>query len=270
MERRISTDLKPVPARLNRWTAVTRPLRHVLREACCYFLTQLPLFRRMSRVQAQTKGLPIVYVHGYGQSCGSFWPLTRALSTLGHGPMFAYDYSTLSDIESSADELGRLIDSVLLSTGAPKVDLIGHSMGGVVIVEHLRKAGREHYVRRCITLASAHGGIRWPGPLPGRAASQLRRGSRYLRELSAAELLIPFLNVSPENDDFVYPAAALSARGTEARIKNVGHIAVLFSEEMFRAAAAFLGEEEARYPSVPVSGVYSLAELSDPELTRSG
>src|ERR1051325_2743058 len=122
----IYTDASPSPKRK---TSASRLVRHAVREACCYFLTQLPLFGRMSKARGQAKGLPIIYVHGYGQNCGSFWALTRALSALGHGPMFAYNYSSLKNIESSADGLGRFIEGVQRATGAPKVDLIGHSMG---------------------------------------------------------------------------------------------------------------------------------------------
>jgi len=265
MERRIYTDASPGLMRRKRKTSATCLLRHAVREVCCYFLTQLPLFRRMSKVRGRTKGVPIICVHGYGQNCGSFWALTRALSTRGHGPIFAYDYSSLNGIESSADGLGRFIDAVRLSTGAPRVDLIGHSMGGVVIAEHLRSAGCEHNVRRCITLASAHGGIRWPGPLPGRGAAQIRRDSAYRRKLATARLPIPVLNVSSENDDFVFPATALSALGTEVSIRDVGHIALLFSEEMFQTASAFLGEEEAvRSPFFPANQTYALAEINPP------
>jgi triacylglycerol lipase len=274
MERRIYTHVSPDLARRKRKTA-TWLLGHTMREVCCYFLTQLPLFRRMSKVRGRTKGLPIICVHGYGQNCGSFWALTRALSALGHGPMFAYDYSTMNDIESCADGLGRFIEGVKRKTGAPRVDLIGHSMGGVVIAEYFRSAGGEHHVRRCITLASAHGGIRWPGPLPGRAASQLRRDSAYLRELARAKLPIPVLNVSSENDDFVFPTKALSEYGREMSIEGVGHIAVLFSEKMFQTAAAFLGEEEAvRSPFVPARQTYALAQINPlaagPELAATG
>ena len=275
MERRIHTDVSPSLARPKRRTSGTRLLRHVVREVCCYVLTQLPLFRRMSKARGQAKGLPIIYVHGYGQSCGSFWALTRALSALGHGPMFAYNYSTLNDIDRSAEGLGRFIERVRGATGAPRVDLIGHSMGGVVIAAHLRSAGGEHNVRRCITLASAHGGIRWPGPLPGRGAGQLRRGSAYLRNLAIARLPIPVLNVSSQNDDFVFPATALSEQGTEVNIGDVGHIALLFSEKMFQTAAAFLGEEEAaRSPFVPADQTYALPEINPraagPELAATG
>jgi pimeloyl-ACP methyl ester carboxylesterase len=189
--------------------------------------------------------------------------------------MFAYNYSTLNDIDSSADRLGRFIERVRGATGAPRVDLIGHSMGGVVIAAHLRSAGGEHNVRRCVTLASAHGGIRWPGPLPGRGASQLRRDAAYLRKLAIARLPIPILNVSSENDDFVFPATALSEVGREVSIGGVGHIAVLFSEEMFKTAAAFLGEEEAVWSnSVPANQTYALAEINPPaagpELAATG
>lgn len=206
-------------------------------------MTRLPLFRWGRTARGTKMGPPIIYAHGYGQTCGSFWALARALSDSGRGPMFAYEYSSLGDIASSAAGLGRFIETVRYATGAPTVDLIGHSMGGLVVVEHLRTAAPEHHVRRCITLASPHGGIRWPGPVPGRAASQLRRGSTYLKELAASRLSIPVLSLSSEHDAVVYPTTAWSAQGgRDARIRDAGHVALLFSEEVFQMVAAFLGE----------------------------
>lgn len=252
---------------------VRKTIERALKEAWCFTLTGLPLFRFMAVARGKTVGPPIVYAHGYGQTCRGFWALARALASSGRGPMFAYEYSSFDDIGHSADGLGRFIEAVRYATGSSTVDLIAHSMGGLVAVEHLRRAGPVHSVRRCITLASPHGGIRWPGPVPGRAAAQLRRGSAYLHELGASRLPIPLLSVSSETDDVVYPAAPLSAQGgRDVRLSGVGHVALLFSQEMFQMAAAFLDEAELRsLPSAPPNLAYRrVAELGPrPELPSS-
>jgi pimeloyl-ACP methyl ester carboxylesterase len=242
------------------WVAVV----HAVREICCYVMTQLPLFQWMGQARGATVGPPIIYAHGYGQTCGSFWAMARAMARQGRGPMFAYDYSSLDDIGHSAEGLGRFIQAVRRSTGAPRVDVIGHSMGSLVIFEHLRRAGDAHDVRRCVTLASPHCGIRWSGPLPGRAASQLRRGSLYLRELAAARLPVPVLNVSSEYDYVVHPTKGLSAwGGRSVSIKGAGHIALLFSERMFQETAAFLGEGDgAPVLPAPASSAHPLTDFN--------
>src|ERR1051325_6358027 len=44
-------DGSPGVVRRRRKTSATRLLLHAVREACCYFLTQLPLFGRMSKAR---------------------------------------------------------------------------------------------------------------------------------------------------------------------------------------------------------------------------
>ncbi len=237
-------------------------LDRTLLEAGCFAMTRLPSFLWARAARGKQTGPPIIYAHGYGQTCMGFWALAHVLSSQGRGPMFTYEYSSLDDIRQSADGLGQFIEAVRYATAADAVDLIAHSMGSLVVVEHVRRAGPEHRVRRCITLASPHGGTRWLGPIPGRAATQLRRGSAYLKELAASRLPIPVLSVSSEHDDIVYPTTAWAAQGgRNTSISGVGHVALLFSEEMFQTVASFLDEPEApRQAKLPPNLAYRRAE----------
>ena len=95
------------------------------------------------------------------------------------------------DIPAIAAQLVAHVDEVLARTGATEVDLVGHSMGGLVARYAVEVLGLDDRVANVVTIASPHGGSPFAhlaGMVPGhrgltRAAAQMRPGSRFLREL---------------------------------------------------------------------------------------
>ncbi|MHB8520127.1 MAG: alpha/beta hydrolase, partial [Limisphaerales bacterium] len=81
-------------------------------------------------------------------------------------PVFAFPYDWRSPLEITADRLGVFIEEVIARTtllphyfkagyaSNPKVNLVGHSMGGLVISEHLARNSGNHKVQKIATLGS--------------------------------------------------------------------------------------------------------------------
>lgn len=66
------------------------------------------------------------------------------------------------DIETLGENLGRLLDFVLAKTGAPRVHLVAHSMGGLIcrsLIQRVLKARAADKIARLFTYASPHRGI---------------------------------------------------------------------------------------------------------------
>jgi triacylglycerol lipase len=62
------------------------------------------------------------------------------------------------DLRDQARHLSDVVDDVLAETGAPSVDLVGYSAGGVVVRVYVADLGGGSHVRRAVTLASPHHG----------------------------------------------------------------------------------------------------------------
>lgn len=195
--------------------------------------------------------VPVVFVHGYMQNRVGFIGLARALRREGLGPLFGFNYPWFASIPSNAARLERYIAEVCAETKASKVDVVCHSMGGLVGVEMILRGSNR--VRRFVTIASPHAGVVWRGPLLGFGASSLRRGSKLLEGHAAAKLAIPTLSIFSTHDNVVHPkqTSSLATRGgRDFEIEGPGHFAILFSKEVARAVIDFLREPESETASI--------------------
>ncbi|MET4048812.1 lipase [Rhodococcus sp. 1163] len=107
-----------------------------------------------SCVPSEAHPRPVVLVHGTGVDMATTWQ-TMAPALAGEGYcVYALDYGAvqtlldpnqviwgLGDIPASAARLATFIDAVLARTGAPKVDIVGHSQGGTVARQYLKFNG---------------------------------------------------------------------------------------------------------------------------------
>lgn len=225
-------------------------LRELVRETLLASITQplLPLFyvvgRRMGGVPG---GVPIVFVHGYMQNRVGFVGLARQLARRGLGPMFGLNYPWFASIDANAARLERFVERVCAETGAESVDLVCHSMGGLVAMEMMHGEARQHdiKVRRCVTIASPHGGIAWRGPILGVGAASLKRGSKLLEAHAGTKIAVPCLSVYSTHDNIVHPkeTSQLAARGgRDVEVEGVAHLAILFSPVVAEHVARFLAE----------------------------
>jgi pimeloyl-ACP methyl ester carboxylesterase len=129
---------------------------------------------------------PVIVLHGYAMNRANFLPLAVRLSRAGLGPILGFEYWTLGRTAAAARQLGWFVDQVCEATGAAEVDVIGHSMGGVVARYYVQLAGGDGRVRRLITLGSPHGGTDVSSLGIGHPGRELLVGSKLVTRLAAA------------------------------------------------------------------------------------
>ena len=158
---------------------------------------------------------PVVLVHGTFESATDNWlTVSPQIKAAGYC-VFALDYGNrgTGDIPTSAGELQRFVDAVLLATGARKVSLVGHSQGGMMPRWYLKFLGGAAKVDDLVGLAPSNHGTTNPGALVAGATvcpacDQQRAGSSFLQTLNAGDETpgaVSYTSIETRYDEVVTP-----------------------------------------------------------------
>lgn len=179
---------------------------------------------------------PIVLLHGYAMGRSCFLLLARRLARAGLGPLYGFEYWSLGKTGSAARRLGEFVDEVRGATGAERVDLIGHSMGGLVARYYATLGGGRDAVAHVITLGSPHGGTDASAFGFGRAQVELVPGSVLLDRMARAPLGDVDLTVIwSRADALVWSERQARVPGArEIVFDDLGHIGLLASRRVAR------------------------------------
>ncbi|MBI5310305.1 MAG: alpha/beta fold hydrolase [Actinobacteria bacterium] len=122
---------------------------------------------------SSSKPRPVVLVHGTVENQRSNW---NALSPLlkndgycvftfnyGEGSFTLGQFYGLKQISQSAAELKIFVDKVLAATGKSKVDLVGHSQGGMMPRWYIQFLGGAAKVQNLVALAPSNNGTTLSG-----------------------------------------------------------------------------------------------------------
>lgn len=171
---------------------------------------------------------PIVLVHGYKCNSAFWWWLIVRLRSAGFAAEAVDLEPALASIDGYAGQLHRQIEACLHETGAAKVRLVTHSMGGLVARAYLERYGAAR-VEGAITLACVHHGTRLARLGFGLNARQMEPGSAWLSALPG-RLPIPTVNVWMAQDNFIAPQTSSRMAGSEdIMLSGMGHLTVAFS-----------------------------------------
>ncbi|MEU9051585.1 alpha/beta fold hydrolase [Streptomyces sp. NPDC048384] len=130
---------------------------------------------------------PVVLLHGFIDNRSVFVLLRRSLAQHGRHQVESLNYSPLTcDIRTAAELLGRHIEGICERTGSRQVDVVGHSLGGLIARYYVQCLGGDLRVRTLVTLGTPHSGTRVV-PLANAhpIVRQMRPGSPVLEKLAA-------------------------------------------------------------------------------------
>ncbi|MDL5203338.1 alpha/beta fold hydrolase [Streptomyces sp. ALI-76-A] len=129
---------------------------------------------------------PVVLLHGFIDNRSVFVLLRRSLVQHGRQQIESLNYSPLTcDIRTAAALLGRHIEEICERTGSRQVDVVGHSLGGLIARYYVQRLGGDTRVRTLVTLGTPHSGTR-VAPLANAhpIVRQMRPGSEFIEELA--------------------------------------------------------------------------------------
>jgi predicted alpha/beta hydrolase family esterase len=154
------------------------------------------------------------------------------------------------DIDAYAEVVHRAVDSLREASGAARVMLVGHSMGGLASRVYLRRHG-DAQVARVVTLASPHHGTVFGRLGHSRNARQMAKGSRFIAQVAADDCgrWTRFTTVATRDDNLVVPRASPLLPGSrQIEIDGVGHLALI---EDPRAWQVIVEEARRALPAAP-------------------
>jgi triacylglycerol lipase len=163
----------------------------------------------------QNRPGPVLLVPGYGGGQGALDELAARIrqATGRTAEVLTLAGDGTGDLVEQAAVLAAAVEKAY-EQGAPSVDVIGYSAGGVVARLWVSREGGAHQARRVVTLgAPMHGtglatagGALVPGACPA-ACVQLAPGSSLMRELAKEPIppALPWLSIWTERDETVTP-----------------------------------------------------------------
>jgi pimeloyl-ACP methyl ester carboxylesterase len=184
---------------------------------------------------------PALLLHGFVDNRSTFSTLRRSLLDHGWTRVPALNYSPLtSDIRTAAALLGRQVELICEQSGHQQVDIIGHSLGGLIARYYVQCLGGDRRVRTLVTLGTPHTGTRAiPALLPHPLIRQMRPDSEVLAELAgrARGCRTRFVAFWSDLDELMIPVESARLEHKDLRTKNievtgVGHLGLPLHAEV--------------------------------------
>lgn len=141
-------------------------------------------------VQPLSTSTPVVFVHGYTGSASN-WVTAMSVFRLNgwsSSNLFAYEYDSYGNNITNAQGLAAFVENVKSRTGASKVAIVNHSMGGLVSQYYLKVLGGNTSVSHLASIAGANHGTTAAGAcLIYTTCQQMYPGSSFISQISSGD-----------------------------------------------------------------------------------
>ncbi|MER7177254.1 esterase/lipase family protein [Streptomyces mesophilus] len=187
------------------------------------------------RLPAGPHDRPVVLLHGFIDNRSVFVLLRRTLARHGRRHLASLNYSPLTcDIREAARLLGAHVEELCARTGQEQVDIVGHSLGGLIARYYVQCQGGDARVRTLVTLGTPHSGTRVvPAMNAHPIVRQMRPGSDVVAELAgpAPGCRTRFFSFWSDLDQLMVPLETACVEHPDllahnVRVSGIGHLAL--------------------------------------------
>lgn len=208
---------------------------------------------------------PVLVIHGFMGTRGSMYPLESRLAQDGFC-VFSFNLGPINtrDIRRSAFLIHRKIERIVAQTAWQEIDIVAHSMGGLIGLYYIKKLGGHARVRRMITLGTpfrgtwlALAGIATMGLLSA-SSWQLLPGSDFLGDLHREPIPagVEITSIAAARD-WLCPPEATRMPGVKSITVPFGHGSLVVSADVYRCVKDVLGPSNAGAPGRYVADDFS-------------
>ncbi len=169
----------------------------------------------------------VMLVHGLFATAGVLRPLRRELEARTGAFTTSFTHPPGPGIARVAADIK---DAVSAISGAARIHLVGHSIGGVAVRYFVQVLGSDPRVVQTVSIGSPFGGAKPARLFPAPVGRDIAPGSALLEQLSHGarqRLGVPHLSIAGLQDHVV-PGGAYLAGGDCLTIAGCGHNALLY------------------------------------------
>ncbi len=197
------------------------------------------------RTPRQPDQRTVVLIHGYLANRSTLFPAAAYLRLRGFRQVLSFNYSSSAGVEQGAFALREYLRQ---HVRGGRIDLVCHSLGGLVARVYIQELGGARRVDRCVTLGTPHRGTYNSYWLSSRVGGELRPDSSLLSRIhdsSENASDVRFLSFVAGSDNLVVPRV-FASHEEEIHVPDVGHVSMLFSPRVLRMVADSLATAEGR------------------------
>jgi triacylglycerol lipase len=130
---------------------------------------------------------PILFVHGWNSNSTTWTTMVNRFAADGWAAkeLNNWSYNTSQSNATTAQEIATKVDGILATTGATKVDIISHSMGGLSSRYYTKNLGGDLKVDEWVSLGGPNHGTDTANFCVSTACTEMRIGSSFLAALNS-------------------------------------------------------------------------------------
>jgi triacylglycerol lipase len=132
---------------------------------------------------------PILFVHGWNSNSSTWNTMVGRFQADGwtSSELNNWSYNTSQSNATTASQIATKVDQILAATGAAKVDIITHSMGGLSSRYYLRNLGGAAKVDDWVSLGGPNHGTDTARFCFQTSCVEMRPGSSFLNALNSGD-----------------------------------------------------------------------------------
>ena len=200
----------------------------------------------MFKLERMVGRIPIVLIHGLGDTARLFRRMAAHLEQTGH-KVHCLDLVP-NNGDTGLDDLALQIKDYVAEQFGPeeKFALVGFSMGGIVSRFYVQRLGGIERVLRFVTISAPHRGTwtAWLRANPG--IRQMRPGSSFLRDLNDDCSVLErtgFVSIWTRFDLMIVPAqSSILPTGRSIHVGAIAHPLMVNDRRVLRLVAKLLSE----------------------------
>ena len=160
---------------------------------------------------------PLIFVHGLRGNRGNFLLMAWYLWLLGRKRSYRVHFDAGQSVEDMTDVLARFINDVRRVTGKKRVDIVAHSLGGIVVRLAISKYRLSRCVGTLITLGTPHHGTYSARYANTAITREIQPDSRLIKDLGRRPWPTGVRGVTfwSRSDLMVLPPESAAVDGTE-------------------------------------------------------